>query len=498
MGELHLDDPRRPHAARVQRRGQHRQAAGGLPRDASARRSRRSTTRTRSRPVGRGQYARGHPRHRAAPVAASGGGYEFVNKVAVAASRRSTSRRSTRACQEAHASSAFWPATRWSTSRSTLHRRLVPRRRLLRDGLQDRRLDGASRRRRARPNPVLLEPMMAVEVTTPEDYMGDVIGDLNSPPRPDPGHGGAQRRAGRQALVPLSEMFGYVGDLRSQAPRVGRATRCSSTRTPRCRRTWQGDRRKATASNPASRTTGPDQRTIRIHHPKLRHVRSDTSPRRRPVAKKKFERTKPHVNIGTIGHVDHGKTTLTAAITKVLHDAYADLNRLHAVRPDRQGAGGARARHHHLHRARRVRDRNAALRARRLPGSRRLHQEHDHRCGPDGRRDPGGRRRPTARCRRPGSTSCWPARSACPYIVVFLNKADMVDDPELLELVEMEVRELLSRVRVPRRRHSRSSAARRSRRSRATPKWARDDPRADGRGRQRPSRSRSATSTSRS
>ena len=44
------------------------------------------------------------------------------------------------------------------------------------------------------------------------------------------------------------------------------------------------------------------------------------------MAKEKFERTKPHVNVGTIGHVDHGKTTLTAAITKVLHDAYPDVN----------------------------------------------------------------------------------------------------------------------------------------------------------------------------
>src|SRR5690606_39024792 len=48
--------------------------------------------------------------------------------------------------------------------------------------------------------------------------------------------------------------------------------------------------------------------------------------RRTPVAKAKFERTKPHVNIGTIGHIDHGKTTLTAAITKVLHDKMPDLN----------------------------------------------------------------------------------------------------------------------------------------------------------------------------
>ena len=44
------------------------------------------------------------------------------------------------------------------------------------------------------------------------------------------------------------------------------------------------------------------------------------------MAKAKFERTKPHCNIGTIGHIDHGKTTLTAAISKVLHDTYRDLN----------------------------------------------------------------------------------------------------------------------------------------------------------------------------
>ncbi len=55
------------------------------------------------------------------------------------------------------------------------------------------------------------------------------------------------------------------------------------------------------------------------------------------MAKAKFERTKPHVNVGTIGHVDHGKTTLTAAITKVL--AEKKLAKFVAVRSDRQGAG---------------------------------------------------------------------------------------------------------------------------------------------------------------
>ena len=63
---------------------------------------------------------------------------------------------------------------------------------------------------------------------------------------------------------------------------------------------------------------------------------------------------------------------------------------LHRLRPDRQGAGGEGARDHDQHGACRVRDRQPALRACRLPGPRRLREEHDHRCGADGRRDPGG------------------------------------------------------------------------------------------------------------
>ena len=72
------------------------------------------------------------------------------------------------------------------------------------------------------------------------------------------------------------------------------------------------------------------------------------------MGKAKFARTKPHCNIGTIGHIDHGKTTLTAAITKVL----AEIGRrdVHRLRPDRQGAGGAGARHHDRDGACRIRD----------------------------------------------------------------------------------------------------------------------------------------------
>ena len=73
-----------------------------------------------------------------------------------------------------------------------------------------------------RAKPALLEPMMAVEVTTPEDFMGDVIGDLNS--RRGQVQAMEERSGARvvQALVPLSEMFGYVGDLRSRTQ--GRAS----------------------------------------------------------------------------------------------------------------------------------------------------------------------------------------------------------------------------------------------------------------------------------
>ena len=73
------------------------------------------------------------------------------------------------------------------------------------------------------------------------------------------------------------------------------------------------------------------------------------------MAKKKFERTKPHVNVGTIGHVDHGKTTLTAAITKTLAlKGQADFRAFDSIdnAPEEK-----RARHHHRHRPRRVRDR---------------------------------------------------------------------------------------------------------------------------------------------
>ena len=158
------------------------------------------------------------------------------------------------------------------------------------------------------------------------------------------------------------------------------------------------------------------------------------------MAKQKFERTKPHVNIGTIGHIDHGKTTLTAAITKYLSffgDAsftdYANIDKA----PEEKARGITintahveyeTAKRHYAHVG--------------LPGSRRLYQEHDHRRCADGRRDPviAASDGPMAQTKE----HLLLARQVnVPSIVVFLNKCDQVDDEELLELVEMEVRETL-------------------------------------------------------
>ncbi len=108
------------------------------------------------------------------------------------------------------------------------------------------------------------------------------------------------------------------------------------------------------------------------------------------MAKKKFERTKPHVNIGTIGHIDHGKTTLTAAITKYLAlKGGAEFRAFDSIdnAPEERERGITIAIAHVEYETD-----EPPLRPRRLPRARRLHQEHDHRRRPDGRRDPGGGR----------------------------------------------------------------------------------------------------------
>ena len=158
------------------------------------------------------------------------------------------------------------------------------------------------------------------------------------------------------------------------------------------------------------------------------------------MAKGKFERTKPHVNVGTIGHVDHGKTTLTAAITAVLSNKfggdskdYADID----AAPEEKARGitintahveyETEGRHYaHVDcpgHADYVK--NMITGAAQMDGAILVVNAAD---GP----------MPQTR-----EHILLARQVGVPYIVVFLNKCDMVDDEELLELVEMEVRELL-------------------------------------------------------
>src|SRR6266446_4237652 len=113
------------------------------------------------------------------------------------------------------------------------------------------------------------------------------------------------------------------------------------------------------------------------------------------MAKAKYERTKPHVNIGTIGHIDHGKTTLTSAITKVLHTKFSGV----AVREFGT-----------IDNAPEERERGITIAVEHVLLARQVN---------------------------------------VPFLVVFMNKVDMVDDPEILDLVELEMRELLKKYQFP-------------------------------------------------
>jgi len=166
------------------------------------------------------------------------------------------------------------------------------------------------------------------------------------------------------------------------------------------------------------------------------------------MAKAKFERTKPHVNIGTIGHVDHGKTTLTAAITKVLHDKYPTLNTASAFdqidnSPEEKQRGitinishveyQTEKRHYAHVDAPGHADyiKNMITGAAQMDGAILVVAATD---GPMPQT-----KEHVLLARQVG----------VPYIVVALNKSDMVADKEILELVEMEVRELLSLYEFP-------------------------------------------------
>jgi elongation factor Tu len=166
------------------------------------------------------------------------------------------------------------------------------------------------------------------------------------------------------------------------------------------------------------------------------------------VAKAKFERTKPHVNIGTIGHIDHGKTTLTAAITKVLADKYPDVNTAAAFdqidnAPEERQRGITIAVSHQeyetekRHYAHVDCPGHADYVKNMITGAAQMDGAILVVAATDG---------PMPQTREHVLLA---RQVGVPYIVVALNKADMVDDEEILELVELEVRELLSSQEFP-------------------------------------------------
>ncbi len=159
------------------------------------------------------------------------------------------------------------------------------------------------------------------------------------------------------------------------------------------------------------------------------------------MAKEKFDRSLPHVNIGTIGHVDHGKTTLTAAITKVLalegdaeYQAYDSIDKA----PEEKERGiTINTAHVEYHTAKRHYAHvdcpgHADYVKNRITGAAQMDGAILVVSAADG---------PMPQTREHILLS---RQVGVPYIVVFMNKADQVDDPELLDLVEMEIRELLS------------------------------------------------------
>ena len=164
------------------------------------------------------------------------------------------------------------------------------------------------------------------------------------------------------------------------------------------------------------------------------------------MAKEKFERDKPHVNVGTIGHIDHGKTTLTAAITKVLSDTYGGQARSFDEidnAPEEKERGITIATSHveyetnNRHYAHVDCPGHADYVKNMITGAAQMDGAILVVSAADG---------PMPQTREHILLA---RQVGVPYIVVFLNKADMVDDEELLELVEVEVRELLSEYDFP-------------------------------------------------
>src|SRR6202022_943895 len=252
--------------------------------------------------------------------------------------------------------------------------------------------------------PYLLEPIMKVDVVMPEEYLGDVMGDLASRRGHILGMEGRGTSQNVRATVPLAEMFGYATELRSMTS--GRAT----------------------------------------YSMEFSHYAEMPGNLAEAVAKKKLERTKPHLNVGTIGHIDHGKTTLTAAITRVLADKglaeFTPFDRIDKA-PEEKARGITISITHVEYETEKRHYAHVDC-----PG----HQDYI-------------KNMITGAAQMDGAILVVAANDGAmpqtrehiilarqvnvPFLVVALNKCDMVDDKEFIELVELDLRELLSKYKHP-------------------------------------------------
>ena len=283
----------------------------------------------------------------------------------------------------------------------------------------------------------LLEPIMDVEVVTPGDFVGSVIGDINS------------RRG--QIRTP--------GDARQRHRGAGQRAACQHVRI----------REPAALHEPGARHVHDAVRALRGSAAQRRRrsqskVRIDGTLVRRewpgryrqvgepPWRKAKFERNKPHCNVGTIGHVDHGKTTLTAALTKVSADKGWTQTAISYDQVAKASESQGR------------RDPTKILTIATSHVEYSTDKRHYAHVDCPGHADY-VKNMITGAAQMDGAILVVSAvdgpmpqtrehillarQVGVPYIVVFLNKCDVVDDPELLDLVEMEVRELLVKYQFP-------------------------------------------------
>src|SRR4029453_1918272 len=216
---------------------------------------------------------------------------------------------------------------------------------------------------------------------------------------------------------------------------AGPTTRWSSTPTRRSRPTWP---RRSSPRPPANNEQVPTK-------PALNTAEKCPTRRSPPGAKAKFEGTKPHVNIGTIGHIDHGKTTLTAAISKVLADKYPsatnvqrDFASIDSAPEERQRGITINISHVEYetpkrHYAHVDAPGHADYIKNMITGAAQREGRILVVAATDG---------PMAQTREHVLLA---KQVGVPYLLVALNKADMVDDEEILELVELEGRARSSR-----------------------------------------------------